>query len=570
LHTFRKYEHILAASLIALLVFLALFLLRSFDDNRLTSWRWVFDEINAGGVYLALLAGLVLAYLLYRRPLPGPRLLFMLAFLTSAVFWREPEVILDASRYFTQAKHLETYGVGYFLREWGGKIPAWTDMPLVPFLYGLIFRYLGESRIYIQVFTTLLFSLTAVLVLLMGRDLWDERVGSAAGALLLGMPYLLTQVPLMLVDVPSMFLLTLSAFTFNRALSRGGALMAVLSALAVSSCALSKYSLWLMLSLLPVMLLVRLVCNRKGQAHTGGLRQSELMKRGIAVFFLSGAFLGCFFLYKYGVISGQIRLLVDYQRPGLRRWTESYASTFLFQVHPFIAIGALYSVYAAVRKRDLKHIIPAWLLVLMLFMQVKRIRYFVPVFPMLALMAACGVRGIRDEGLGRFVVLAAVASSLAVAAFGYLPFLEGFTLRNLRDAGSYIDSLDAERVRVYTLPQRSKVNPAVSVPLLDLFTEKEIIYDYGPLAASPPKGFHRLPLRFTWHYRNPGYYEPPESRPGDEVTAIISGREDFSLPVHIKREAGECRAPKVFGAATGIFRFRSVVTVCRRADSDAP
>ena len=92
-------------------------------------------------------------------------------------FWKVPEVIVDASRYFTQAKHLDVYGIGYFLREWGRDINIWTDMPLIPFLYGLIFKLFGESRIYIQAFTTLLFSLTVVLTYNIGKTLWDETVG---------------------------------------------------------------------------------------------------------------------------------------------------------------------------------------------------------------------------------------------------------------------------------------------------------------------------------------------------------------------------------------------------------
>ena len=63
--------------------------------------------------------------------------LFIVSFAVSAMFWQEPEMIVDASRYFTQAKHLELYGFGYFFREWGNGINAWTDLPAIPFLYGV-------------------------------------------------------------------------------------------------------------------------------------------------------------------------------------------------------------------------------------------------------------------------------------------------------------------------------------------------------------------------------------------------------------------------------------------------
>jgi 4-amino-4-deoxy-L-arabinose transferase-like glycosyltransferase len=131
-------------------------------------------------------------------------LLFGSSFAVSACFWSEPEVIVDASRYFAEAKYLELYGVGFFLREWGRAIAVWTDLPVVPFFYGLVFKVFGESRLYIQIFTSLLFSLSAVLTSQVGKKLWDEDTGFYAGLLLLGIPYLYS-VPLMLVDVPSMF-----------------------------------------------------------------------------------------------------------------------------------------------------------------------------------------------------------------------------------------------------------------------------------------------------------------------------------------------------------------------------
>lgn len=543
----------LAFFLLTLLVFLALFVFRSVDDNRLTSWHWVFDVVDASRVYLLLSGGILLAWLFSRFPLPGPKVIFILSFALAALFWREPEVIVDASRYFTQAKHLEIYGTGYFFKQWGGDIGAWTDLPAVPFLYGLIFKFIGESRVYIQIFTTVMFSLTVVLTALIGRELWDDTVGQAAGVLLLGIPYLFTQVPLMLVDVPSMFFLTLSVFTYIRALRRGG-LMIVLSALAIFFSFFSKYSMWLMLSVLAVLFLVQM---RESPAVV-----KRVLVRGLLIILVSGILIGTVLLYKYGVVSEQIRLLISYQRPGLRRWTESFTSTFLFQVHPLITAAALYSIYAGLRKKDLRYVIIVWLPLLMVLMQIKRIRYIVPVFPMLALMASYGLREIRTEELKKFVVLSIAFSSLVIAVFAYRPFLERVSTVNLKNAGEYLDSLDETVVEVFTLPQKSSVNPAVSVPLLDLFTGKKLLYNYEPTAAPPLDKVRVSSLRFTWQYKNPRYYECGDSREGAAL-AVISGKPEGSLPLHIGQETGGYRASRVFKTCEGVFRFRTFVTVYR-------
>ena len=543
----KQSSHIPLIAILTFAVFVLLFIFRSVDDNRLTSWRWVFETVNAGNVYMLLLAGIFVAWMLSRLPRPGPMVLFVMSFVAGALFWREPEVIVDASRYFTHAKHLEMYGIGYFIKEWGGEINAWTDMPLVPMLYGLIFRYIGESRIFIQIFTTLLFSFTVVLVSLTGRDLWDEEVGSSAGMLMLGMPYLYTQVPLMLVDVPSMFFLALSFFTLNRALERGG-VMIVLSSLSIVCCIFSKYSMWLMLSVLAVLFLLRLKEGPVG----------KVLWRGIPVILLAGCISGILMLINYEVILEQMRFLVDYQRPGLRRWTESFISTFFYQVHPFVTLGALYSAYLAVKKRDFRYIAVAWLTVLIVVMQIKRIRYAVPVFPMLSLMAAYGISGIKAESARRFLISAAVMSSLVIAIFAYLPFLEGFSARNLKDAGAYLDSLEVENVKVFTMPQESAVNPAVAVPMLDFYTKKEVLFYYDTTSLPPIEKFKKHPLRFTWHYRNPDYYGSRAEE--NYAVAVISAGGDVSLPEYVEEEVHDLRSRKAFNIK-GRFRFKTVITV---------
>jgi len=539
-------------------VFVALLLFRHVDDNRLTSWRWVFDAVGTGRVYLVLAACLLAAWAISRYDVLRPWVVFAASFAVGAAFWSEPELIVDASRYFTQAKSLEVYGAGYFIREWGREIVSWTDLPLVPFCYGLIFKFAGESRVSIQVFTTLLFSLTAVITYLVGRDLWDNAVGSAASAFMLGMPYLFTQTPLMLVDVPSMFALMLSVWAVDRAIVRGGISRGGIAVLVILMAVFSKYSLWPMLSVLPALWAVRM--------WTENSIRGAVARRGFLVFLAAGLFAVAFMLYKYDVFARQIALLLEYQGPGLERWTESYVSTFLFQVHPFITAGALYSVVVALRKKDVKYVVAFWLFLLLMLAQVKRIRYTVPLFPMLSLMAAYGVNDIRDLITRRHLVLSTVATSVAVAVFAYLPFLQGLSMRNLRDAGAYLDTLEEDRVGVYVLSQGGTLNPAVSVPLLDLFTGKDIVFEYDP-GRQPSSGKLRTSsLRFTWEYRNPRYYEPVEPQKRgrrDTAMVVISRNTRDPLPAKVSRALEGYFVAGVFDEGSNLFRYRTAVTVYR-------
>ncbi len=548
-------------SLAAVATFHTQYLLRGLDDNRLTSWQWVFAGADVARVSAALVVGVALAYALTKVSISALRpvvALFFFSFAMAAVFWREPEVIVDAARYFTQAKHLELYGAGYFLSEWGREVSAWTDLPLVPFLYGVIFSAFGETRIPIQVFTTLLFSGTIVLTYLIGKTLWDATVGACAGALLLAMPYLFTQVPLMLVDVPAMFFLAAAVFTAIKALGNGGIGWIALSSATVTLAFLSKYSTWPSLTVVLIIFLVRLR-EEPGRA----------LRRGAALLAASAALAGAVVLVKHDVIFEQIGLLRSYQAPGLGRWRESFASTFLFQIHPLVTVAGAYSIFAAIRKRDLRYAIISWLLLLVVAAQIERIRYILVVFPMLALMASYGLREIRSAEARRFAVSCAVASSLAVALFAYLPYLSRMSAVNLKDAGEYLNTVEGEAVEVFTLPQaRSVVNPAVSVPLLDLFAGKRIVYRPLPAQLPSRQEIETSPLRFTWEFRTPKYYAPATADPsGKGAVVVVSADAGQPLTEQIERRIDGHRLSREFLTSDDRFQYRTLVRVYLPAES---
>ena len=553
--------------LLALFTYIAQFIFRAFDDNRLTSWQYAFqnaDATDAAIIFIILMAGIILAFFISRTTFPVKSyqmFLFSTAFITSAFFWTAPEVIVDASRYFTQAKHLELYGVKYFISEWGKDINAWTDMPLVPFLYGLVFKIFGETRIYIQILNSTLFSLTAVLTFELGKTLWDEETGFFAGVFLIGMPYLLTQVPLMLVDVPTMFFLMLVVVTFIKAIQEGTALKIVIASVSVALAFYTKYSIWLMFSVLLMALLVYVI-----YAAGGRTKRLEILLRGSSISLLAALLIGPAFVYKFDVIMDQMQLLIDYQKPGLGRWQEAFVSTFFFQIHPFITLAALYSAYAAIRKKDLRYAVIAWLILLVLLMQIKRIRYIIMVFPMLALMASYGIREIGRKDIKKFFAFSVLFSSLVVGFFVYVPFLQGISAVNLKDAGTFVNSLDEANIEVFTLmPEDPVINPAVSVPTLDLFTRKNIIYKYNwESFLQPRETVEKSSLRFTWEYKNPVYYNADNYGNKDAAVVVISENPQDVLPGDIRQRVADYQLSAVFKISDGIFSYRPCVRVYQK------
>ena len=144
---------------ICLVVPLVLYYNRHIDNNRLVSWQWVFAHLSIGHLTILVASALLAAWGASFVPVKKHRalVLFIVSFGSASMFWGEPEVIVDGARYFTQAKQLKINGMGYFFREWGKDVFAWTDLPVVPFFYGLVFKLFGEQRFFIQLATTLCF-----------------------------------------------------------------------------------------------------------------------------------------------------------------------------------------------------------------------------------------------------------------------------------------------------------------------------------------------------------------------------------------------------------------------------
>jgi len=536
-------------------LFWLLYLFRSYDDSRLASWADVYQTTGPLKTLLVIILMQAAAFLVSSYSMPErlqPYFLAAFSFAASVLFWAEPEMIVDASRYFIYAKYLKVYGIMHFLREWGGSIGIWTDLPAVPLIYGLSFELFGESRAVIQVLNSGFFAGSVLLTYAIGRELFDKDIGFNAALLFMGIPYIYTQVPLMLVDIASLFFLMLGIYLFLAALRRGG-LFVFYAALAVAAAFFTKYSTWLMLTVLPVIYAAELYRLRRS-----GMDRTAL--RGMIAFFLSFFLISLVIALKHDEMMRQIHLLVSYQRPGLSRWGESLISTYLFQVHPALPVMALVSVYAAFRGRDASYIAVAWLVLLVLVLQVRRIRYIVMVFPMLALMASCGMAQLRQRFDTRFISMSVAAFSLAVALSGFLPFMQNTSAVNFINAGKYLDSLDVNELKVFTpLPDEYHLNPAVSVPLLDLFTDKKIVYDYAPGSYPPPADISSSRLRFTWEYRNPPFYQ--DDAGGSRAVVVISDRKDSGELPEIRKEIEGLSGRMDFSVRDDMFSHQTLITV---------
>ena len=547
-------ESLLLVLFITLLIFPLQYISRSLDMSTLTSWRWVFADKGPASVFLLLLPALLLALPLSNSDLPEKHpavLLFLLSVLSCLPFINSPEYLLDSARYFLQAKHLEMYGIRAFFQEWGKEITAWTDLPLVPLIYGILFKLFGETKLVITFFNVLLFGFIPIITYLIGRLLWDRTTGFLAGVLIMASPYLPTQVPLMLVDIHVMFFLLLAVYTFLYTLERGGFFLTLTAAIAIIFALFCKYSIWPMLGVLGIITLIRI-----------NTQPRIVIKRSMAVAALTGLLLGIIFMWKGTLILEQINFLRTYQLSGLKNWQEGYVAVFFFQTHPYILLAALFGCCRAAIMRDRNILIIAWFAVLVFFLELKRLRYLLPLLPFLSLSAAYGLQAITIVQVRRYIVYCGVLSSLVIGVSIYRPFLAVTSMSNLKNAGSFLNTIHGNAVEVYCLPQAHSLgNTSVAVPILDLYTDKKIYQNQTWNSEEGYRKAQNASLRFTWELRQPNYYRDKKYAALQLPVVVISSEPISSMPGQLKKKYPSSRVIKKFTNSSRVFRYQTFVTV---------
>ena len=527
--------------------------LRHLDDNSLTSWAWVLEGRDLVGLWVLHLVAIGVAWALSGRALPErwhlPAALFG-AFAAGIALAGEPEVVVDASRYLVQAKHLELLGPAAFVRDWGGELPAWTDLPLPGFLYGLDFTLFGEHRLPQQCFTAALFALTAFATARIGGLLWGEATGARGALLLLAIPCLLVQVPLLMADVPAMAAVTVALWLLLEALERGGAGRVALAALALAAALLAKYSTWVLLCGGGGIVLL-LEALRRRWASVG---------RGVVVAGLGALAPALFALAKPSLVRSQLALLASFQWEGLRRWVESYPSTFLFQAHPLLAGAALFALWQGWKARDRRVLVAAALPLVLFALGSQRTRYLMPAFPMIALLAASGLESLPGR-TRRFAALVAVGFSLVTVFATYLPFLSWVNTANLQAAGRFLDERKVAVAEVTAVAAPAvAINPEVAIPLLDYHTAARIVV-HAPSPPSPSAEELRTnSFAFTWKQPLPAWYRTGDPSPAGAAQVLITGDPDADIPAEVALKVG-VRPPDAVFVRDAIFSYRTHVFI---------
>jgi hypothetical protein len=262
------------------------------------------------------------------------------------------------------------------------------------------------------------------------------------------------------------------------------------------------------------------------------------------------------------VIREQINILSTYQLSGLKKWQEGYIGAIFFQAHPYILIAALLGLYRAVRIREKKFFIIIWFAALALLLELKRLRYLLPLLPFFTLGAAFGLQMISDIRVRKYIVYCAVIWSFVIGSWIYRPFLAGISMSNLQQAGRFLDTLDSPAVEVYSISQVKSVgNTSIAVPILDLYTGKDIFQvqdwnsDRALLKAKDTS------LRFTWELTQPDYYRQLRYSTAKLPLVILSSEPVGRIPQELISKYPSARLVRQFVNTSRVFRYQMFVSV---------
>jgi len=135
-------------------------------------------------------------------------------------------------------------------------------------------------------------------------------------------------------------------------------------------------------------------------------------------------------------------------------------------------------------------------------------------------------------------------------------------MSNLKNAGSFLNTLHADAVEVYCLPQAHSIgNTCVAVPILDLYTDKEVYQNQTWNSEEGYRKAQNASLRFTWELRQPNYYRNKKYAALQLPVVVISSEPISRLPEQLKKKYPSSRVIKNFTNSSRVFRYQTFVTV---------
>jgi 4-amino-4-deoxy-L-arabinose transferase-like glycosyltransferase len=268
--------------------------------------------------------------------------------------------------------------------------------PLTPLMYGFAMRLFGVSLIVPRLVALALVFGTTLVTYYLGRELYDGETGVLAAFLFLSFPLVLRQGTVAMTDVPVMFFFSLGLLAILRMVHTPTTRLAVAAGLIIGAGLITKYT---MLFIYPVILsfFVTQPSFRRLKFRWGIV--------GVVSAGILGAWLA--YAYRIGALAAfESSLITEFEpgyfvtEPGGNKWLLNSLLTKLSSALgayslPLLLLGGLIIVWQ--RKRsDLLVLLWVGVVSVLLILSIPDHRYFMLIFPALAIMMAHGLGHIPE------------------------------------------------------------------------------------------------------------------------------------------------------------------------------
>ncbi|MEM2956393.1 MAG: glycosyltransferase family 39 protein [Candidatus Pacearchaeota archaeon] len=427
--------------------------------------------------------------------------IFLFSFILTILFWNSPQINPDSLRYLTFAKDFSTYG--------SNKIGISTDAPLIPFIYFILFKLLGkESIIAINIFTSLIYSFTAILIFLLSRKLFDEEIGFYSSLIFLGFNGILVQTGMILVDIPLVFFVALTIYTGINAFEKNKFSLFLLTFLFAVAAILTKISALLFFTPLLVLLLFRIENKRILLLIIGIL--------SILICIIIFNIKSIIEIGRNALILKPFDFLIALS--GLPALIFQFGPSFLLIFYGFLFLNKKERVFFY-----------SWLLLplIPLFLIAHEgaiFRYYMGAAPATAIISGLVISKLSKikKNFALYVVLLILLSGLVIS-FGLISAIKDCGEVNLARAANYLNKNEnVHTITVYANSSYFKdwdnktVNPEPYVMLFDLYCDKDIVYG-GNFGTD--EYFKR---GWEYYYKLPTIYYNETKLKGADAAILIS------------------------------------------------
>lgn len=331
---------------------------------------------------------------------------------SAAYAYYQPVLLPDEVYYLDAARIIATEGAASFFADYQ-RIP-WLGSnhpPLVPLIHGGALQALGAHIFTIRLISVGLGVVTILLTYLVGKELYDRKTGLLAALFLLAFPLFPRMSAAATTDLPVTFFFTLTFFLTLRLLQTPTYRLATVLGFCISVGLLSKYT---MVLIYPALFSVLALSGefRRLMPYFGVL---FLVSIGVLIIWAGYA-------YHNGILAGQTRTLAFYtgQVIATRSGRHWMLTALFWRVFPAIGIYNLPFLFLGgwrlLRRRNPANLfILAWIAPVFFFLlfTLPDPRYFLLVFPALAVMMACELQRL-PKAAEQIIILALLLCSGAL------------------------------------------------------------------------------------------------------------------------------------------------------------